>query len=82
VQGCIFRCSCIKLASANIGWWGAYKTSLLFTVLMLTALLDGPSVLTIGQAIGPAIGGVLYAGDLVYGAGYALMGLSRWRFWR
>jgi hypothetical protein len=40
------------------------------------------SVLTIGQAIGPAIGGVLYAGDLVYGAGYALMGLSRWRFWR
>jgi predicted MFS family arabinose efflux permease len=33
------------------------------------------SVLYIGQAIGSAIGGVLYARDLLYGAGYVAMGL-------
>ncbi len=32
------------------------------------------SVLYIGQAIGSAIGGVLYARDLLYGAGYVAMG--------
>jgi MFS transporter, DHA1 family, inner membrane transport protein len=31
-------------------------------------------VLHIGQAVGSAIGGVLYAGDLLYGAGYVSMG--------
>ena len=33
------------------------------------------SVLYVGQAIGSAIGGVLYARDLLYGAGYVSMGL-------
>jgi predicted MFS family arabinose efflux permease len=28
-------------------------------------------VLYIGQAVGSAIGGILYAGDFLYGAGYA-----------
>jgi MFS transporter, DHA1 family, inner membrane transport protein len=32
------------------------------------------SVLYIGQAIGSAIGGVLYARNLLYGAGYVSMG--------
>jgi MFS transporter, DHA1 family, inner membrane transport protein len=31
------------------------------------------SVLYIGQAVGSAIGGVLYAHDLLYGAGYVAM---------
>jgi MFS transporter, DHA1 family, inner membrane transport protein len=33
------------------------------------------SVLYVGQAIGSGIGGVLYARDLFYGAGYVSMGL-------
>ncbi len=32
------------------------------------------SVLYIGQAVGSAIGGVLYARDLLYGAGYVAVG--------
>ena len=32
------------------------------------------SVLYVGQAVGSAIGGVLYAHDLPYGAGYVSMG--------
>jgi predicted MFS family arabinose efflux permease len=32
------------------------------------------SVLYIGQAVGSAIGGVLYARDLLHGAGYVAMG--------
>jgi MFS transporter, DHA1 family, inner membrane transport protein len=32
------------------------------------------SVLYIGQAVGSAIGGVLYARDLLYGAGYVATG--------
>jgi DHA1 family inner membrane transport protein len=32
------------------------------------------SVLYIGQAVGSAIGGMLYARDLLYGAGYVSMG--------
>ena len=32
------------------------------------------SVLYIGQAIGSAVGGVLYARNLLYGAGYVSMG--------
>jgi MFS transporter, DHA1 family, inner membrane transport protein len=32
------------------------------------------SVLYIGQAVGSAIGGVLYARDLLYGAGYVSVG--------
>jgi predicted MFS family arabinose efflux permease len=35
------------------------------------------SVLYIGRAVGSAIGGVLYARDLLYGAGYVSMGLCR-----
>jgi predicted MFS family arabinose efflux permease len=31
-------------------------------------------VLYIGQAVGSAIGGLLFARDLVYGVGYAAMG--------
>jgi MFS transporter, DHA1 family, inner membrane transport protein len=111
----------IAVATRIVDSWGAYKTSLLFTVLMLTgvtgwALSAGTypltacsvavwglgfastnsmqqvrlvgaapalasasvalntSVLYIGQAVGSAIGGVLYAHDLLYGAGYVAMG--------
>jgi predicted MFS family arabinose efflux permease len=107
----------IAVATRIVDSWGAYKTSLLFTVLMLTgvtgwALSAGiyplmacsvavwglgfastnsmqqvrlvgaapalasasvalnTSVLYIGQAVGSAIGGVLYARDLLYDAGY------------
>jgi predicted MFS family arabinose efflux permease len=111
----------IAVATRIVDSWGAYKTSVLFTVLMLTgvtgwALSAGvyplmacsvaiwglgfastnsmqqvrlvgaapalasasvslnTSVLYIGQAVGSAIGGVLYARDLLYGAGYVAMG--------
>jgi predicted MFS family arabinose efflux permease len=111
----------IAVATRIVDSWGAYKTSLLFTVLMLTGLTGwamsagtyplmagsvaiwglgfastnsmqqarlvaaapalasasvalNTSVLYIGQAIGSAIGGVLYARDLLYGAGYVSMG--------
>jgi predicted MFS family arabinose efflux permease len=111
----------IAIATRIVDSWGAYKTSVLFTVLMLTgvtgwALSAGiyplmacsvaiwglgfastnsmqqvrlvgaapalasasvslnTSVLYIGQAVGSAIGGVLYARDLLYGAGYVAMG--------
>jgi MFS transporter, DHA1 family, inner membrane transport protein len=107
----------IAIATRIVDSWGAYKTSLLFTVLLLTgvtgwALSAGiyplmacsvaiwglgfastnsmqqvrlvtaapplapasvslnTSVLYIGQAVGSAIGGVFYARDLLYGAGY------------
>ena len=107
----------ITIATRIVDSWGAYKTSLLFTVLMLIgitvwALCAGiyplmacavviwglgfastnsmqqvrlvsaapalasasvslnTSVLYIGQAVGSAIGGVLYARDLLYGVGY------------
>jgi len=107
----------ITIATRIVDSWGAYRTSLLFTVLMLTgvtgwALSAGnyplmacsvaiwglgfastnsmqqvrlvaaapalasasvslnTSVLYIGQAVGSAIGGVLYARDLLYDAGY------------
>jgi MFS transporter, DHA1 family, inner membrane transport protein len=111
----------IAIATRIVDSWGAYRTSLLFTVLMLTgvtgwALSAGiyplmacsvaiwglgfastnsmqqvrlvaaapalatasvslnTSVLYIGQAVGSAVGGVLYARDLLYGAGYVSMG--------
>jgi predicted MFS family arabinose efflux permease len=111
----------IAIATRIVDSWGAYKTSLLFTVVMLTgitgwALTAGTytlmacsvaiwglgfastnsmqqvrlvgaapalasasvslntSVLYIGQAVGSAIGGLLYARDLLYGAGYVSMG--------
>jgi DHA1 family inner membrane transport protein len=107
----------IAIATRIVDSWGAYKTSLLFTTLLLTgvtgwALSAGiyplmacsvaiwglgfastnsmqqvrlvgaapalasasvslnTSVLYIGQALGSAIGGMLYARDLLYGAGY------------
>ena len=110
----------ITIATRIVDSWGAYKTSLLFTVLMLIgitvwALCAGiyplmacavviwglgfastnsmqqvrlvsaapalasasvslnTSVLYIGQAVGSAIGGVLYARDLLYDAGYVAM---------
>ena len=110
----------VVIASRIVDSWGAYKTSVLFTVLMLTgvtgwALSAGvyplmacsvaiwglgfastnsmqqvrlvvaapalasasvslnTSVLYVGQAIGSAIGGVLYSRDLLYGSGYAAM---------
>jgi MFS transporter, DHA1 family, inner membrane transport protein len=110
----------IAIATRIVDSWGAYRTSVLFTVLMLTgvtgwALSAGiyplmacsvaiwglgfastnsmqqvrlvgaapalasasvslnTSVLYIGQAVGSAIGGVLYARDLLYGAGYVSM---------
>jgi predicted MFS family arabinose efflux permease len=111
----------IVVATRIVDSWGAYKTSLLFTWLLLAgvtgwALSAGiyslmaasvaiwglgfastnsmqqvrlvaaapalapasvslnTSVLYIGQAIGSAIGGVLYARNLLYGAGYVSMG--------
>jgi DHA1 family inner membrane transport protein len=106
----------ITIATRIVDSWGAYKTSLLFTILMLTGitvwalgagtyevmacavviwglgfastnsmqqvrLVAAPSlasasvslntsVLYIGQALGSAIGGVLYARDLLYDTGY------------
>jgi MFS transporter, DHA1 family, inner membrane transport protein len=111
----------IAIATRIVDSWGAYKTSVLFTVLMLTgvtgwALSAGiyplmacsvaiwglgfastnsmqqvrlvsaapalasasvslnTSVLYVGQAVGSAIGAVLYARELLYGAGYVAMG--------
>jgi DHA1 family inner membrane transport protein len=111
----------IMIATRIVDSWGAYKTSLLFTLLMLTgvtvwALGAGfypvmacgvviwglgfastnsmqqvrlvaaapslasasvslnTSVLYIGQAVGSAIGGALYARDLLYDSGYVSMG--------
>jgi MFS transporter, DHA1 family, inner membrane transport protein len=111
----------IAIATRIVDSWGAYKTSVLFTVLMLSgvtgwALCAGiyplmacsvaiwglgfastnsmqqvrlvsaapalasasvalnTSVLYIGQAVGSAIGGVLYARELLYGAGYVSVG--------
>ncbi|THD59360.1 MAG: MFS transporter [Bradyrhizobium sp.] len=110
----------IAIATRIVDSWGAYKTSLLFTALVLTgvtgwALSAGnyltmacsvaiwglgfastnsmqqvrlvsaapvlasasvalnTSVLYIGQAVGSAIGGVLFARDLLHGAGYVAM---------
>jgi predicted MFS family arabinose efflux permease len=107
----------IAIATQVVDSWGAYRTSIVFTILMLTgvtgwALSAGiyplmacsvgiwglgfastnsmqqvrlvgaapplasasvslnTSVLYVGQAVGSAIGGVLYAHDLLYGAGY------------
>ena len=111
----------IAIATRIVDSWGAYKTSLLFTSLLLTgvtgwALSAGiyslmacsvaiwglgfastnsmqqvrlvgaapalasasvslnTSVLYIGQAVGSAIGGVLYARDMLYAAGYVSAG--------
>jgi MFS transporter, DHA1 family, inner membrane transport protein len=111
----------IAVATRIVDSWGAYKTSILFTSLMLTgmtgwALSSGiyplmacsvatwglgfastnsmqqvrlvaaapelasasvalnTSVLYIGQALGSAIGGILYARDWLYGFGYVSMG--------
>jgi predicted MFS family arabinose efflux permease len=111
----------IAFATRIVDSWGAYRTSLLFTTLLLAgvtgwALSAGiyplmacsvavwglgfastnsmqqvrlvaaapmlasasvslnTSVLYVGQAIGSAIGGLLYARDLWYGAGYVSMG--------
>jgi predicted MFS family arabinose efflux permease len=111
----------IAVATRIVDSWGAYKTSLLFTALLLTgvsgwALSAGiyplmacsiavwglgfastnsmqqvrlvaaapalapasvslnTSVLYIGQAVGSAIGGMLYVRDMLHGAGYVAMG--------
>jgi MFS transporter, DHA1 family, inner membrane transport protein len=111
----------IAIATRFVDSWGPYKTSLLFTILMLAGITGwalsagiyplmagsvtlwglgfastnsmqqvrlvaaapalasasvslNTSVLYIGQAVGSAIGGVLYARDLLYGAGYVAMG--------
>jgi DHA1 family inner membrane transport protein len=111
----------IVVATRIVDSWGAYKTSVLFTLLLLTgvtgwalsagvySLMAGSvaiwglgfastnsmqqvrlvaaapslasasvslntSVLYIGQAIGSAIGGMLYGRNLLYGAGYVSMG--------
>jgi DHA1 family inner membrane transport protein len=110
----------VVIASRIVDVGGAYKTSVLFTVLLLTgitgwALTAGvyplmacsvaiwglgfastnsmqqvrlvgaapalasasvslnTSVLYVGQAVGSAIGGILYARDLLHGSGYAAM---------
>jgi predicted MFS family arabinose efflux permease len=111
----------IALATRIVDPWGPYKTSVLFTILMLTGITGwalsagiyrlmagsvvlwglgfastnsmqqvrlvaaapalasasvslNTSVLYIGQAVGSAIGGVLYARDLLYATGYVAMG--------
>jgi predicted MFS family arabinose efflux permease len=111
----------IVVATRIVDSWGAYKTSLLFTWLLLAgvtgwalsagiySLMAGSvaiwglgfastnsmqqvrlvaaapalapasvslntSVLYVGQALGSAIGGVLYARNFLYGAGYVSMG--------
>jgi DHA1 family inner membrane transport protein len=111
----------IAIATRVVDSWGAYKTSLLFTAVMLTGIAGwalsagvyplmacsvaiwglgfastnsmqqvrlvtsapalasasvslNTSVLYVGQAVGSAIGGMLYARDLLYGAGYAAVG--------
>ena len=111
----------VAIATRIVDSWGAYNTSLLFTVIMLTgvtgwALSAGiyplmacsvaiwglgfastnsmqqvrlvgaapalasasvslnTSVLYIGQAVGSAIGGMLYSRDLLHGTGYVAMG--------
>jgi MFS transporter, DHA1 family, inner membrane transport protein len=110
----------IVIATRIVDSWGAYRSSLLFTVLMLAgvsgwalsagifALMAGSvavwglgfastnsmqqvrlvavapplapasvslntSVLYVGQAVGSAIGGLLYAREFLYGMGYASM---------
>jgi predicted MFS family arabinose efflux permease len=111
----------IVIATRIVDTWGAYRTSVLFTTVLLTgvagwalsagiySLMAGSvaiwglgfastnsmqqvrlvtaaprlasasvslntSVLYVGQAVGSAIGGVLFARDMLYGAGYAAMG--------
>jgi MFS transporter, DHA1 family, inner membrane transport protein len=111
----------IAIATRIVDSWGAWKTSVLFTMLMLAGVTGwaisagsyplmacavaiwglgfastnsmqqvrlvgaapalasasvslNTSVLYIGQAVGSAIGGVLYARDLLYGAGYVSVG--------
>ena len=111
----------IAIATRIVNSWGPYKTSLLFTSLLLAGVTGwavtagsyplmaasvaiwglgfastnsmqqvrlviaapalapasvslNTSVLYIGQAVGSAIGGVLFARDLLYAAGYASMG--------
>lgn len=110
----------VVIASRIVDVWGAYKTSVLFTVLVLTGITGwtltagvyplmacsvaiwglgfastnsmqqvrlvaaapalasasvslNTSVLYVGQAVGSAIGGVLYSRDLLHGSGYAAM---------
>ena len=111
----------IAIATRIVDSWGAYRTSILFTALLLTGvagwalsagiypLMAGSvaiwglgfastnsmqqvrlvtaaprlapasvslntSVLYVGQAVGSAIGGVLFARDMLHGAGYVAMG--------
>ncbi len=111
----------VAIATRIVDSWGAYKTSLLFTILMLTGVSGwafgagvyslmafsvaiwglgfastnsmqqvrlvaaapalasasvslNTSVLYIGQAVGSAIGGVLYARGLLHETGYVAMG--------
>jgi DHA1 family inner membrane transport protein len=111
----------IAIATRIVDAWGAYKTSLLFTALLLTGMAGwalsagiyplmacsvaiwglgfastnsmqqvrlvaaapalasasvslNTSVLYIGQAVGSAIGGLLFARDWLYAAGYVAVG--------
>jgi len=111
----------IVVATQIVDSWGTYKTSLIFTVCLMTGITGwafsagiyplmagsvavwglgfastnsmqqarlvaaapplasasvalNTSVIYVGQAIGSAIGGVFYARDLLYGAGYVAMG--------
>jgi MFS transporter, DHA1 family, inner membrane transport protein len=110
----------VAIATRIVDTWGAYKTSLLFTTLLLSGIAGwalsagiyplmacsvaiwglgfastnsmqqvrlvtaapalasasvslNTSVLYIGQAVGSAIGGLLYSRDMLYGTGYVAM---------
>ena len=111
----------VLIATRIVDSWGPYKTSILFTTLVLTGITGwafsagfyplmacsvaiwglgfastnsmqqvrlvaaapplapasvalNTSVLYVGQAVGSAIGGLLYARDQLYGVGYVAMG--------
>ncbi len=84
VTGWAFSAGSYPLMAASVAIWGlgfASTNSMQQVRLVIAAPALAPasvslntSVLYIGQAVGSAIGGTLFARDLLYGAGYASMG--------
>jgi predicted MFS family arabinose efflux permease len=85
VTGWALSAGIYPLMAASVAVWGlgfASTNSMQQARLVAAAPALAPasvalntSVLYVGQAIGSGIGGVLYAHDLLYGAGYVSMGL-------